>query len=220
MNKFKKFIYRLYKKGDETLLNRKKKREEIKQKNKLEKLNNMNNINPYNNYYQGMYLPPPLHINNQNPAYYNEYQNIYYLNPQTYQIPPGMVPPYLPPQFMFPPKNLEESINAVYERGIVNNIIAAFYIKECQEKIKNNEKRTVPISTVDLNNNESDNNNEENKDNLDNNINNKENNDNDEAKNNVNKDEEQEEKKEEEKEDQNEQNEHSNDNELTRPNVL
>ena len=157
INHFRKFLSRLYKKGDESLLNRKKKREETKQKSKMEKvkINNMNNMNPYNNYYQGMYLPPPpLQINNQNPAYFNEYQNIYYLNPQAYPIPPGMVPHYLPPQYMFPPKNLEDSINAVYERGIVNNIIAAFFIKECQDKMKNNGKRKVPVSTVDLNNND------------------------------------------------------------------
>ena len=179
----------------------------------------MNNMNPYNNYYQGMYLPPPpLQINNQNPAYYNEYQNIYYLNPQAYPIPPGMMHHYIPPQYMFPPKNLEESINAVYERGIVNNIIAAFFIKECQDKIKNNEKRKVPISTVDLNNNETDNNNEENQDKLNNKENNNENKD--EIEKNYEKSNENEEKKEEIKEEENEKNDNSNDNELTRPNVV
>lgn len=222
INHFRKFLSRLYKKGDESLLSRKKKREETKQKSKLEKvkINNMNNMNPYNNYYQGMYLPPPpLQINNQNPAYFNEYQNIYYLNPQAYPIPPGMVPQYLPPQYMYPPKNLEESINAVYERGIVNNIIAAFFIKECQDKMKNNGKRKVPVSTVDLNNNETDNNNnEENQDKLNNKDNNNENNN--EVENKDDKNDENEEKKEEIKEEENEKNEHSNDNELTRPNVV
>ena len=208
----------MHKKGDETLLKRKKKREEIKQKNKLEKpkMNNINNINPYNNYFHGMYLPtPPLQINNQNPAYYNEYQNIYYLNPQPYQIPPGMMPSYLPPQFMMPPKSLEESINDIYERGIVNNIIGAFFIKEHREKLKNNEKRKVPVSTVQLNN--------ENDNNADNNN---ENANNEDEKVNEDIKEEKEEKKEEEQnnehiKDENEHNndEHKDDNELKRPNI-
>ena len=211
----------MHKKGDETLLKRKKKREEIKQKTKLEKpkMNNINNINPYNNYFHGMYLPtPPLQINNQNPAYYNEYQNIYYLNPQPYQIPPGMMPSYLPPQFMMPPKSLEESINDIYERGIVNNIIGAFFIKEHREKLKNNEKRKVPVSTVQLNN-ENDNN-----DNNDNNNN--ENANNEDEKVNEDIKEEKEEKKEEEQnnehiKDENDHNndEHKDDNELKRPNI-
>ena len=45
---------------------------------------------------------------------------------------------------------MEDHINIIYQRGIVNNIIGAFYIKECQEKLKNNEKRKVPVAMVKL----------------------------------------------------------------------
>ena len=61
----------------------------------------------------------------------------------------GFPPPYFP-QYIEPPKNLQENLNNIYQRGIVNNIIGAFYIKEYKEKIKNNEKRKVPISMVEL----------------------------------------------------------------------
>ena len=133
-------------------MNKKKKREEVKQKNKYEKnkMNNLNNPNPYN-YYPGMYMPP-MQINNQNPAYYNEYQNYYYLNPPSYQMGQQMIgPPYYPP-FMMPQNTLEDSLNMIYNRGIVNNIIGAFFIKECQDRQRQRqtEKRTVPISTVEL----------------------------------------------------------------------
>ena len=133
-------------------MNKKKKREEVKQKNKYEKnkINNLNNPNPYN-YYPGMYMPP-MQINNQNPAYYNEYQNYYYLNPPSYQMGQQMIgPPYYPP-FMMPQNTLEDSLNMIYNRGIVNNIIGAFFIKECQDRQRQRqtEKRTVPISTVEL----------------------------------------------------------------------
>ena len=81
---FKKFISKLYKKEEDTILNKKKKREEIKQKNKFEKTRiNRNGVNQYN-YYQGLYMPPMSTmqpINNQNPAFFNEYQNLYYYNP-------------------------------------------------------------------------------------------------------------------------------------------
>ena len=133
------------------MTNKKKKREEIKQKNKTEKnkINNMSNQNQYN-FYPGMYMPqiPQMQINNQNPAYFNEYQNFYYLNPsQAYQINPQMFPPFMQQTLMIQPKNLEESLNMIYSRGIVNHLIGAFFIKECQER----QKRKVPISTVDLN---------------------------------------------------------------------
>ena len=38
------------------------------------------------------------------------------------------------------PKTLQENIEDIYQRGIVNNIIGAFFIKECQDKMKSNEK--------------------------------------------------------------------------------
>ena len=151
---FKKFISKLYKKEEDTILNKKKKREEIKQKNKFEKTRiNRNNVNKYN-YYQGIYMSPMSTmqpINNQNPGFFNEYQNLYYYNP-SYQLSPHMIgiPPYFQQYMMEPPKNLQESLYNIYQKGMVNNIIGAFYIKECQEKLKNNEKRKVPVSMVEL----------------------------------------------------------------------
>ena len=148
---FKKFMAKLYKKEEETYLNKKKKREEVKQKNKNEKIrvNNRNGINQYNNYYQGLYIPPMQPINNQNVPI--DYQYCYFNNP--YPFPPAQIyglPAYYQQYLMGPPKSLEESLNNIYQRGIVNNIIGAFYIKEQQEKRKNNEKRKVPIATVEL----------------------------------------------------------------------
>ena len=114
-------------------------------------MNNINNPNHFP-YYPGMYMPP-MQINNQNPAYFNEYQNFYYLNPPSYPLNQQMMGnPYYPP-FMIPQNSLEDSLNIIYNRGIVNNIIGAFFIKECQERQKQrkSEKRKVPISTVQLN---------------------------------------------------------------------
>lgn len=92
-----------------------------------------------------------MQINNHNPSYYNEYQNFYYLNPpQPYQINPQIISPYIPQSYMMQPKTLEESINMAYNRGIVNHLIGAFFIKECQGKQKNKETRKVRISTVEL----------------------------------------------------------------------
>ncbi len=173
----KKFISKLDKKEEEALLNKKKKREEIKQKNKFEKNRiNRNGVNQYN-YYQGVYMPPIQPMNNQNPAYYNDISNYYYYN-TSYQLPPphmlGM--PTCFPQYMIePPKNLQESLNNIYNRGIVNNIIGAFYIKEYQDKMKNNEKRRVPVSRVDLGD-EQGNNNSPKKNNTNENNNNENNN--------------------------------------------
>ena len=157
INHFKKFIAKLYKKEEDTYLNKKKKREEAKQKNKNEKsrvnnraVNGNNGYNQYNNYYQGLYLPPQMQpMNNPNPQL--DYQNYYFYNP--YQLPPPHIysyPQYYQQYFIGPPKSLEESLNNIYQRGIVNNIIGAFFIKEQLEKIKNSEKRKVPISTVEL----------------------------------------------------------------------
>ena len=102
-------------------------------------------------------------INNQNPAIINEYHEYPYYY---YQFPPNMYgfpPPYFP-QYIEPPKNLQENLNMIYQRGIVNNIIGAFFIKEYKEKKTNNEKRKVPISMVELGD-EQDNNNKVNDDN-------------------------------------------------------
>ena len=209
IHKFKKIINRLHKKDEEATLNKKKKREEMKQKNRLEKskMNSINNINPPSQYniYPNMYMPP-MQINNQNPAYFNEYQNIYYLNPaQSYQINPQMMPPFIPSSYLMTPKTLEESVNIIYSRGIVNNIIGAFFIKECQEKQVSKEKRKVPVAKVEL---------DEQKDySNENNINKEEEN---LEKENI------EEKKEEESKDEGDKdkNEHNNNNELKMPSMV
>ena len=159
---FKKFISKLYLKEEEALLNKKKKREEIKQKNRYEKnkTNRNNGLNQYN-YYSGLYMAHMQQIGNQNPPpYYNDYQNnLYYFN-SAYQMHPQVLgmPPYFQQLIMEPPKNLQENLDNIYHRGIVNNIIGAFFIKECQEKKKNSEKRIIPVSTVNLEDKQSNNN--------------------------------------------------------------
>lgn len=152
INKFKKFISKLYKKEEEALLNKKKKREEIKQKNiKIDKMKN-NNKNmtqmPYN-LYPSMYMAQMQQVNGQNQPYINDYQNYCCYN-GPYQYPPHLFgyPPFMQQYIMDSPKNLEDSINQIYQRGIANNIIAAFFIKENQEKM--NEKKTVPVERVEL----------------------------------------------------------------------
>ena len=94
-----------------------------------------------------------MQINNQNPAYYNEYQNYFYLNPASYPMGQQIMGTPYYPQFLMSQNTLEDTINMIYNRGIVNNIIGAFFIKECQERQKQRqtEKRTVPISQVELN---------------------------------------------------------------------
>ena len=161
INHFKKFLNRLYKNDEENVLNKKKKRE---QKNKLEK-NKLNNINNYN-YYQGIYMPQ-MPMNNPNPGYYNENPNLYYFNVPPYQIGQQMMGQTFYPQFVIPQNTLEDHLNIMYNRGIVNNIIGAFFIKECQERLKQKqiEKRQVPISTVELNNEHENENLENNNDN-------------------------------------------------------
>ena len=162
INHFKKFISKLYIKEEEALLNKKKKREEIKQKNKFEKnkVNKNNGINQYN-YYSGLYMTQMQQMNNQNPPpYYGDYQNnLYYFN-SPYQIHPQVLgmPPFFQQLVMEPPKSLQENLNMIYNRGIVNNIIGAFFIKECQEKKKYNEKKRIPVSTVNLGDEQSNNN--------------------------------------------------------------
>ena len=125
------------------MLNKKKKREEIKQKTKNEKMKaNNRNIGtiPYN-MYPNMYMHQ---INGPNQGFINEYPNYMpYRYSQIYQYPP-----YFHQFFIEQPKNLEENVNQIYQRGIVNNIIAAFFIKENQEKLK--EKKIVPVAKVEL----------------------------------------------------------------------
>jgi hypothetical protein len=169
----------------------------------------------------------PMQINNQNPAFYNEYQNLYYINPQSYQINPQMLSPYFSP-YMMPMNSLQDSLNNIYKRGIVNNIIAAFFIKECKDNNRNNEKRKVPVSTVELNDDQGDNNTENNENLNDENQDNKNNNNNNNFGNNGGENEEKnlEEKNEENKdnnEDVNDDNKNKNnhhENELIKPSIL
>jgi len=114
-------------------------------------MSNLNNQNHFP-FYPGMYMPP-MQINNQNPAYYNEYQNFYYLNPPPYPLNQQMMGNPYYHQFLMQQNTLEDSLNIMYNRGIVNNIIGAFFIKECQDRQRQrkSEKRKVPISTVELN---------------------------------------------------------------------
>ena len=125
-------------------------------------MSNLNNQNHFP-FYPGMYMPP-MQINNQNPAYYNEYQNFYYLNPPPYPLNQQMMGNPYYPQFLMQQNTLEDSLNIMYNRGIVNNIIGAFFIKDCQDRQRQrkSEKRKVPISTVDLNDEQGDENMENN----------------------------------------------------------
>ena len=152
INHFKKFISKLNKKEEDALLKKKKKREEIKQKNRSEKQrqnNNMNNrtvtgngMNQYNCY--PPYIPQLQQIPNQNPpGIMNDY-------PYYYQYYPMYgIQQIAPHYFMEIQKNLPETIQDIYQRGIVNNIIGAFFIQEYQEKLKN-KKTKIPISLVNL----------------------------------------------------------------------
>ena len=69
-------------------------------------------------------------MNNQNPTIMNDYQYYYYNT--TMQFPPHMFgfPPYFQQYFIEPPKTLKENLDNIYNRGIISNIIGAFFIKE------------------------------------------------------------------------------------------
>jgi hypothetical protein len=98
-------------------------------------------------------MPP---ISSQSPVPMSDYQNFLYYN-QIYTQMCGF-PPFFQQYMIEPPKTLEESLNCICQRGIVNNIIGAFFIKEIQEKMKNNEKRKVPISMVEFSDDQGNNN--------------------------------------------------------------
>lgn len=98
-------------------------------------------------------MPP---ISSQSPVPMSDYQNFLYYN-QIYTQMCGF-PPFFQQYMIEPPKTLQENIHGIYQRGIVNNIIGAFFIKEHQEKMKNNEKRKVPISMVEFTDDQDNNN--------------------------------------------------------------
>ena len=107
------------------------------------------------NNYPNIYFPQ-MQLNYQQIGFIDgNCPNGYYYPPPPYQIPPGMmgVGPmtYYPPYVIDQPKNLKSYLDNICNRGVVNNIIGAFYIKECQEKQKILEQKKVPISMVELN---------------------------------------------------------------------
>ena len=123
----------------DNLLNKKKKREkeedidESKEINANDKLEiNQNMYNQYN-FYQG--FVPPIEwqleqLQNQNINNYQELiQNFYYIKNQ-YNIfsNDNEIKSFKEKVFT----NLKDNINSIYERGIVNNIIGAFFIEECK----------------------------------------------------------------------------------------
>ena len=143
---------------EDNLLNKKKKRakekeeeveeEEINQNDKLEI--NQNMFNQYNFY--PAYIPQQLEwqiqqLNKQNINFPSElYQNnFYYIQNQYPLFPNGseLLNPFLQDEKPF--TDLNGHINNMYRRGIINNIIGAFFIEECKEKSKNmsNEEETI-----------------------------------------------------------------------------
>ena len=129
------------KKDEENILNKKKKREETKLKNKAEKARNSNR--PIQNY-PNMFMTqmnnyPYLDYSKFNP-YPNHMMFIYKNSPV----------PYYP---FGPVETKKESDNLLYSymvntirKGIVNHIIGALYIQ--QNKPKHLDKKVVPINTV------------------------------------------------------------------------
>lgn len=129
----------------------------MKQKAKLGKDRIMQQPQQFPNY-PNIYFPQMQMNGCQQIGFIDQYQNGYYY---PFQIPPGMtgmtgmmgVNPmaYYPQYIMEQQKDLKTYLDNIYERGVVNNIIGAFYIKECQERQKNIEQKTVPVSMVELN---------------------------------------------------------------------
>lgn len=147
---FKKYLQHLYRKDEENMLNKKKKREEGKQKAKSEKMRNQK-------------------VAQQNYANMNMQPMMY--SSELYKLNNGMIPnSYYAGQMFYLGKDLNygypftpveqqertynsESLEALIKKGIVNHIVAAKYIFEQQEKNKNKiiEQKKVPISTVNFN---------------------------------------------------------------------
>ena len=136
--------------GEENnFLNKKKNRDkneineekDISQNDKLEI--NQNMYNQYN-FYQG--FVPSIEwqleqLRNQNINYQEYIQNIYYIqNQYTVFQNDNELQPYLGGEKVF--TNLKAHINNIYERGIVNNIIGAFFIEECKE-MKNVDENSI-----------------------------------------------------------------------------
>ena len=132
------------KKDEENILNKKKKREETKQKNKAEKVRNTNRPNQN---YQNMFMTQMNHYPYIDYSKLNPYQNhmmfIYKNGPVTYY-------PFGPVETKKESDNLIYSyMNSKIRKGIVNHIIGALYILNIQQnKPKQLDKKVVPINTV------------------------------------------------------------------------
>ena len=163
------------------LLNKKKKREEESNK-KSDKIEiNQNMFNQYN-IYQGLFIPPigvPMQqINNKDQNYPEIYQKIYYIN-NSYEFLPNFQDglenkPCYQESKIENTSNLQDTINNIFKRGIVNHIIGAYFIEEINGQKKddeeiniNNNKINKNSKKVELNlsNLNKDNNNENNKEN-------------------------------------------------------
>ena len=158
VSQFKKFLTHLHKKDEENILNKKKKREEGKQKNKGDKSRFQNralqqgypNMNmallPYQQmeYYQNGYLPkgyipqgyPMFYINSNRD--YQSFTNGYPFTPVEQQ------------------KDIFNSVylESLFKKEVVNHIVGAYYILQSQQaksKTILEHKKIVPISTVNLN---------------------------------------------------------------------
>ena len=128
---------KLHKKEEDNLLNKKKKREETKQKAKMEKRIQRNNANT-NAYYQNMLYQmnniPQISYMDCFPNYFSYgYPNQFFFNPYI----------YYPQMQDIPRESLELSLQNMSNRGIINNIMGALYIKEEHEKMKLENKKFV-----------------------------------------------------------------------------
>ena len=114
------------KKEENSLINKKKKREEEKNINNK----NKNEINP-NIYNQGIQIENQMNQMSIQNMYYQYYQNQMEFN----QFLPQKEYNY----------DIKEIADKIYSRGIVNNIIGAFFIDKCieEEKQKNKEENNL-----------------------------------------------------------------------------
>ena len=147
---FKSFLNHLYEKDEENILNKKKKREEIKQKTKAEK-NNRNTNKPMQNYQNMFITQMNAYPQIQN---YNFLNNYHLFNNYSYKIAQNdMIPYYNNLAYITLPSidtnNIDSIIEKTKNKGTVSHIIGAYYILNTQQnKNKNIDKKVVPINTV------------------------------------------------------------------------
>ncbi len=175
---FKSFLNHLYEKDEENILNKKKKREEIKQKIKAEK-NNRNTNKPMQSFQNMFITQMNAYPQIQNYNFLNN--NYHFLNNYNYKIAQNdMMPFYNNLAYISMPSidtnNIDSIIEKIKNKGTVSHIIGAYYIKNTQQNNnKNIDKKVVPINTV-INENQFFENNIKNNNNLINNNNNEKNN--------------------------------------------